>query len=130
MSRIGAHPPGAPAGCGSWTGRFSLESMPTSPLLERVRRGIIGEGELMGGPFGLRRMSYADYTASGRSLDLIEDFIRDAVLPKYANTHTESSATGLQTTRLREDARQMIREAVGGTDDDIVIFCGSGRRRR
>jgi len=26
--------------------------LPTSPLLERVRRGVIGEGELMGGPFG------------------------------------------------------------------------------
>jgi len=52
MSRIGAHPPGAPAGCASWTGRFSLESMPASPLLERVRRGIIGEGELMGGRSG------------------------------------------------------------------------------
>ena len=100
--------------------------MPTSPLLERVRRGIIGEGELMDGPFGRRRVTYADYTASGRALDFIEDFVRDAVLPRYANTHTESSGTGLQTTRLREDARQMIRETVGGTDDDLVIFCGSG----
>ena len=100
--------------------------LPTSPLLERVRRGIIGEGELMDGPFGPRRVTYADYTASGRSLDFIEDFIRDAVLPRYANTHTESSGTGLQTSRLREDARRMIRDAVGGTDDDLVIFCGSG----
>ena len=63
----------------------------TSPLVERIRRGIIGEGELMDGPFGPRRVTYADYTASGRSLDFIEDFIRDAVLPRYANTHTESS---------------------------------------
>ncbi len=68
----------------------------------------------------------ADYTASGRSLDFIEDFIRDAVLPRYANTHSESSGTGLATSRLREDARRVIRDAVGGTADDLVIFCGSG----
>ena len=95
-------------------------------LVERVRRGIIGDGELMDGPFGPRRVTYADYTASGRSIDFIEDFIRDAVLPLYANTHTESSGTGLQTSRLREDARRVIRDAVGGTGDDLVIFCGSG----
>ncbi len=100
--------------------------LPTSPLLERIRQGIIGDGELMDGPFGPRRVTYADYTASGRSLDFIEDFIRDAVLPRYANTHTESSATGLQTSRLREDARRIIRDAAGGTTDDLVIFCGSG----
>jgi selenocysteine lyase/cysteine desulfurase len=107
-------------------GPAAAGELPTSPLLERVRRGIIGEGELMDGPFGPRRMTYADYTASGRSLDFIEDFIRDAVLPRYANTHTESSGTGLQTSRLREDARRAIRDAVGGTGDDLVIFCGSG----
>jgi selenocysteine lyase/cysteine desulfurase len=100
--------------------------MVTSPLLERTRLGVIGEGEVMDGPFGPRRVTYADYTASGRSLDFIEDFIRDQVLPWYANTHTESSGTGLATSRLREDARRIIRDAVGGTDDDLVIFCGSG----
>ena len=54
----------------------------------------------------------------GRALDFIEDFIRDEVLPLYANTHTESSGTGLQTTRLREDARaHHPRRAVGGDDE-------------
>jgi selenocysteine lyase/cysteine desulfurase len=111
----------------AWSGSApAAADLPTSPLLERVRRGVIGEGELMDGPFGPRRVTYADYTASGRSLDFVEDFIRDAVLPRYANTHTESSGTGLQTTRLREDARRIIRDAVGGTEDDLVIFCGSG----
>ena len=80
----------------------------------------------MVGPFGERRVTYADYTASGRSLSFIEQFVRDEVLPRYANTHTESSGTGLQTTRLREDARSIIHRAVGGTDDTVVIFAGSG----
>ncbi|MCX4757166.1 aminotransferase class V-fold PLP-dependent enzyme [Kitasatospora purpeofusca] len=108
------------------SGERSTSPAPPSPLLERIRAGIIGEGEVLDGPYGPRRVTYADYTASGRSIDFIEDFIREAVLPRYANTHTESSGTGLQTTRLREDARRMIRESVGGTDDHLVIFCGSG----
>lgn len=87
----------------------------------------MGEDEAVAGPFGVRRVTYADYTASGRSLSFIEDYIRDAVLPLYANTHTESSGTGLQTSRFRADARRLVLEGVGGDPGrHAVIFCGSG----
>ena len=47
-------------------------------------------------------------------------------MPLYANTLTETSGTGLQTTHFREDARKIIHKAVGGSDEDLIIFCGSG----
>jgi len=96
-------------------------------LIAYVRESVIGRDDVIDGPYGSRPIIYADYTASGRSLSFIEDYVRSVVLPLYANTHTESSGTGLQTTRLREEARGIIGRCVGATKPEhAVVFCGSG----
>ena len=95
-------------------------------LVAKIRDSVIGDGQLIETSFGQKPLIYADYTASGRSLDFIEQFITNRVLPFYANTHTETSFTGAQSTAFREEARQSIKQAVNAIEDDRLIFCGSG----
>lgn len=95
-------------------------------LIGHIRRSVAGDDLVVETPFGARRVVYADYTASGKPLHLVEDWLGTNVLPYYANTHTEASLTGRQITRLREEARAAVKRAVGGGPDTLVIFCGSG----
>ena len=48
------------------------------------------------------------------------------VMPIYGNTHSSSSACGIQSTFFYREARQIIKDSVRATDKDAVIFCGSG----
>ncbi len=91
-----------------------------------LRAGLIGEGRMIPGPRGEVALVYADFIASGRALAPVEDFIRDHVLPFYANTHTEASFTGARTTALREQARGHIARLIGAGEDHAVIFAGAG----
>jgi selenocysteine lyase/cysteine desulfurase len=106
------------------TSILRLESVQN--LIEKVRQSVIGDRLLINTPYGEKPLIYADYTASGRALGFIEDYIQNEVLPFYANTHSESSHCGASMTHLRESAREVIGEAVNARKCDQVIFCGSG----
>ncbi|XP_015764731.1 PREDICTED: uncharacterized protein LOC107343660 [Acropora digitifera] len=74
-------------------------------LFKYIENSCIGKDLTFTGPYGLRKVIYCDYTASGRSLSFIEDYIQEQVLPHYGNTHTTTTVTSLQTTLYRHEAR-------------------------
>ncbi|XP_078684958.1 uncharacterized protein LOC144918266 [Branchiostoma floridae x Branchiostoma belcheri] len=108
------------------TAHSRMKSEDRHKLMRYVDESVIGRDRVFAGPFGPRQVTYCDYTASGRSLTFIEDYIRDQVLPVYGNTHTTTSVTSLQTTLYRHEARDIIRNAVNAGEHDAVIFVGSG----
>lgn len=100
-------------------------------MVQYITQNVIGRSSLFDSPFGMKAICYADFTASGRSLACIEEYIQQEVMPLYGNTHTTTSITGLQTTCFRHEARQIIAQAVnakitGRGAEDCVLFTGQG----
>ncbi|XP_023323706.1 uncharacterized protein LOC111697807 [Eurytemora carolleeae] len=95
-------------------------------LAEYINSNIIGKDATFISPFGRRKIVECDYTASGKSLTFIEDYLKEEVLPLYGNTHTTTTVSSLQTTLFRHEARDIIRNAVHAGETDAVIFEGSG----
>ena len=76
-------------------------------------------------PFGTRPLVYADFTASGRQLQFVEDYLL-SLAPLYANSHTEDSLTGRTATTLLHQAEAAIKRCVGAGPGGKVICCGTG----
>jgi selenocysteine lyase/cysteine desulfurase len=70
------------------------QSLDRPDLITYLRNGLIGDSIGVPGPNGPNPMIYADYVASGRALQQVEDFVSVEVLPFYANSHTEASYCG------------------------------------
>ncbi|CAM0909550.1 unnamed protein product [Alopecurus aequalis] len=94
--------------------------------VEWLRSQLIGKDVEFDTPFGRRALTYADQTASGRSLSYIEEYLVKEVLPFYGNTHTEDSHVGSKTTRLVHKASSYIKRCMGAGAGDALLFCGAG----
>lgn len=51
---------------------------------------------------------------------------RNVCLDRYGNTHSETSLCAQQSTKFREEARQIIKDSVNANEDDILLFTGTG----
>ncbi|KAH7291270.1 hypothetical protein KP509_29G009200 [Ceratopteris richardii] len=107
--------------------RFSpLVELDDAQKIMWLQSQLIGNNLSFPTPFGVRQLAYADHAASGRSLLFIENFIIQHLLPFYGNTHTDDSFVGQRTSRMVKHAEEYIKQAVGGSDDDALLMCGSG----
>ena len=93
--------------------------------LAELRQQIVGVDALITTPFGQRLMLYADYTASGRALHFVEDYLL-LQLRLYANSHTEDDLSGRVSTALLHQAEEFIKRAVNAGPDGRIIACGTG----
>ena len=90
-----------------------------------LRDQTIGADVPLQTPFGERLLVYADFTASGRSLRFVEDYLAECAR-LYANSHTEDDTTGRRTTHLLHEAEAAIKRAVNAGSDGRLITCGTG----
>ena len=93
--------------------------------LEWLRSDIIGRNILFKTPFGEKPLIYADYTASGRCLYSIENYMLH-LMQYYANTHTEDDFTGKTMTEILHKSEIIIKKIVNAGETGKVIFTESG----
>ncbi len=93
---------------------------------QKYRDQIIGNGQLYRTPYGVQKMLYADWVASGRLYMPVEKILLNSIGPFIGNTHTETSETGKLMTQAYQLAHQKIKEYVNAGAGDVILTTGSG----
>ncbi len=90
------------------------------------REKIIGINQTFKTPFGLKKIIYADWIASGRLYQDIEDNLLNNFYPFVGNTHTLTTITGSCMTTAYHEALYIIKKHVNANQQDVIITAGSG----
>jgi selenocysteine lyase/cysteine desulfurase len=93
---------------------------------KQFAENIVGQHATFVSPYGIQKIIYADWIASGRLYAPIEHKMLQDFGPFVANTHTETNITGTKMTLAYHKAKEIIKQHVNANADDVLIAYGSG----
>ncbi|MHB8905372.1 MAG: aminotransferase class V-fold PLP-dependent enzyme [Melioribacteraceae bacterium] len=100
--------------------------MTLEKYFSQYRKKIIGINQEFDSPNGRKKIIYADWIASGRLYEPIENTLNQKFYPYVGNTHSESSVTGTTMTKAYAEAKKIIKRHVNASPEDVIIFAGFG----
>jgi selenocysteine lyase/cysteine desulfurase len=95
-------------------------------VFQEIATKIIGHDYAFEGPSGTKKLLYADWIASGRLYEPIEELLSHHFGPLIGNTHSESSLSGEAMTTAYKMSHHIIKKHVNASDEDVIITQGSG----
>ncbi|MEO0059667.1 MAG: hypothetical protein RLZZ312_1314 [Bacteroidota bacterium] len=104
----------------------SILNVDLEQYFQQFRENIIGIDQEFESPFGTKKIVYTDWTASGRLYRPIEEKLMNQFGPFVANTHTETTVSGTAMTMAYHKARNIIKNHVNASADDVLITDGTG----
>jgi selenocysteine lyase/cysteine desulfurase len=107
---------------------MNTKELPTQleQYFQQFRKNIIGIDQEFVSPYGKQKIIYTDWTASGRLYRPIEEKMMNEFGPFVANTHTETTVSGTAMTMAYHKARNIIKNHVNASEDDVLITDGTG----
>jgi selenocysteine lyase/cysteine desulfurase len=107
---------------------MTTKELPTQleQYFQQFRKNIIGIDQEFVSPYGKQKIIYTDWTASGRLYRPIEEKMMNEFGPFVANTHTETTVSGTAMTMAYHKARNIIKQHVNASEDDVLITDGTG----
>ena len=93
---------------------------------EPFRDRIIGNDATFESPYGTKKIIYADWIASGRLYEPIEQKLQTQFGPFVANTHTETTLTGTLMTKAYQRSHRLIKKHVNAGPNDVILTAGYG----